>query len=571
LRIWTTSNGGAIWDRIPPAQLPAVLPQEGIWITYGIGSYAAISDTIWFATRRGRVWRSFNKGVSWEAQSTDSTIFNQAFSVSFKDANNGLLVGEGRGFRTQDGGNAWEELSLPPSFIYYQIAYVPGTNGVYYLSYEGSPFYYTDIKHAFTLNNGDSWVLIDNPGIECFDFLSATSAWGGGFIISPSQGGMYKWTGNLERDFFSVGKFEKISPYTIITPQQLDTLKWNLELTNGGYQPLTNMVLDFEVTKNGTSQNFQSTIDTIGFGETSQIPFNFLPTAVGKYTISASASNAQLGDDFYQGFEYFEINDSILAKDDGTQESQLGFGFGNPNWYGYYGSAFELNVPDTLTAITVYISRFSNFTGSINLTVNAFDSTGSPNIELYHSKKIKLSEYGITSSNNKLTYPLEIPLPLATGSYVFAAGQDTLQGVIGFDFDLDNVSDDGFWIVSPIAGGGYPWAHATNRETMMIRPHFKTQVATTGTKDLTDITNQIRLFPNPFTDQTLLEFELKDHTLPVEIVVSDILGRTLKSFRLEKPNAGVNQLPLTMDAPAGLLLLTLKQGKGIKTIRLVKQ
>ncbi len=77
--------------------------------------------------------------------------------------------------------------------------------------------------------------------------------------------------------------------------------------------------------------------------------------------------------------------------------------------------------------------------------------------------------------------------------------------------------------------------------------------------------------PNPFTGQTLLEFELNNNTQPVEITITDVLGKVIQTFRFEKPNSGFNRKLLNIEAPAGLLFLTLKQGDGLKTIKLVKQ
>jgi photosystem II stability/assembly factor-like uncharacterized protein len=89
----------------------------------------------------------------------------------------------------------------------------------------------------------------------------------------------------------------------------------------------------------------------------------------------------------------------------------------------------------------------------------------------------------------------------------------------------------------------------------------------------TEILNNdyIRVHPNPFIGQTLLEFELSDNTQPVEIAIANVLGSVIQAFRLEKPNTGFNQLPLNIEAPAGLLLLTLRQGEASKTVKLVKE
>lgn len=293
LRIWTTTNGGTTWNRIPKSQLPAVLAGEGTWVSYGNDSYAVIGDTIWFGTRRGRVWHSTDKGISWKVFPINTLISNEAFSIAFKDPKNGIAVSYGRAFYTEDGGKSWKSLSsLPPSIAYYQIQHIPGTHGSYFLSYEASNQIDNDVRIAYTINDGNSWTLTKNPGIVCFKFLSPSLAWGGGWVINPPQRGMYRWKGD--------------------------------------------------------------------------------------FTITTSA------------------NESI------------------------------------------------------------------------------------------------------------------------------------------------------------------------------SITKQIQVSPNPFNSQTLLEFELKDNTLPLEISITDIIGRTLKSFRVEKPNTGINELLLEIEAPAGLLFLTLQQGPNIKTVKMQK-
>lgn len=582
IKIWTTVNGGNTWEQVSESYLPLLLPpisvNDGVGFHYGSGHYEVIGDTIWFGNRSQRIWRSTDKGKTWQAFNMGARKINNIFTVAFKDSKNGMAAtDQQRVFATHDGGETWYPLpSAPASITYYQIEHIPGSNGVYYATYEGSQQFYNDVRHIYTIDNGKTWIPISDPGVECLEFVSPNKAWGGGVVIDSINGGIYAWTGNMPilttPDYAPVGVAEKLSLYTMTTPKQQKPLQWKHILSNTGKLTLTDIKLDFKVTKDGNTEQFQQTINSLASGATANFAFDYTPTAIGKYTFSVTASNTQLGTDFYKSpVQNFEVSDSIIAKDDGTAETGLGFGFGNPNWWGYYGSSFELNAPDTLTAITVFIARGSNYAGSINLLVNTFASDGRPSIELFHSPKIPLANYGINNLNPKLTYQLEKPLVLQAGKYVFAAGQDTLQGVIGFGFDLSNISADGFWLVSPVAGGGYPWAHAIRREHMMIRPHFKAKTATTSTRQLTAIASYLNIFPNPLTDQSLLEFELKNHTLPVDITVSDVLGRTLKSFRLKKPNAGINQIPLILDAPAGILLLTLRQGSEIQTVKLMKQ
>ncbi|MBX2929340.1 MAG: hypothetical protein KF852_16010 [Saprospiraceae bacterium] len=183
LRIWKTSDGGNAWNRIPPDQLPTPLASEGFWITPGNGHYAAIGDKIWFGTRRGRIWYSPDKDENWQAfPLSTQNITNMSFSMTFSDEQNGIAAGYGIAFRTEDGGQTWTPLTtLPASVVYYRIQHVPGSNGAYYLTYEASQSFYNQYRHAYSLDDGETWTLIaDQPRLLPFEFVSPTVGWGGG-------------------------------------------------------------------------------------------------------------------------------------------------------------------------------------------------------------------------------------------------------------------------------------------------------------------------------------------------------------------------------------------------------
>ena len=584
LKIWTTLDGGLTWDEVPEDSLP-FLPAphntvEGIRIHYGNGHYAAVGDTLWFGTNNlRRIWRSADRGKTWRSFNwSDRNLGSSIWSVAFKDARNGIGVSSTEAFQTFDGGETWHRMTgLPVTLItYYQIEHIPGTNGCYYLTYEGSNQFYNDIRHAYSLDNGKTWVQMGSSDIECLKFFSPSRAWGGGQVTSDTSGGMYVWSGQFPTlstpDHAAVGRSQKLSPYTMLTQRQVRLLQWKHRLTNTGELPLTNITATMNVQREGNQEMFQETIAVLLPGESHDLSFDYMPQEIGVYVFSLTASNAELGDAFYTSpVQTFEVSNDVMAKDDGTTETQLGFGFGNPNWYGYYGSAFELIAQDTITAISVQINRSSNFSGgSIHLRVSGFDSLGIPTIELYHSDRIQLSDFSLSSSNNLLNYPLSTPLILPSGRYLLAAGQDELQGVVGFDFDLDNVSEEGFWLAGPLAFN-QNWRNPIYREAMLIRPQFNPETTTT-VKEIPTITTHFKVYPNPFTDRTLLEFELKNATQPVHISVTDVLGRQLHTWRLNTPNVGLNQLPVEIDAPGGsLLFITLRQGQGYATLRVVKE
>ena len=84
---------------------------------------------------------------------------------------------------------------------------------------------------------------------------------------------------------------------------------------------------------------------------------------------------------------------------------------------------------------------------------------------------------------------------------------------------MDNVTEDGFWIVSPVAGGGYPWAQIFDRETLMIRPHFQESALPTSLKEVPLKQFDVNISPNPFWEN--LSFESNMEEPDIEITPSN--------------------------------------------------
>ncbi|MEN1786349.1 MAG: T9SS type A sorting domain-containing protein [Bacteroidota bacterium] len=533
LHIWTTQDGGENWQEVENNALPPRLLGEGIWLPYSNNLFEVKGDNIWFATRSGRVWKSTDRGATWEAflLEENTTFSNESFSIAFEDENKGMAAGTAGIFRTKNGGENWERLPPFSPVFHYQIQHIPNTVNSYFLSYESSNLSFNNLQHAYTLDGGDTWIRLGNENqIEPFHFYSPTAAWGGAAIDSPSEGGMYHWQGNFVQDYLAQGTLEQSTPYTIMTPRQLpEDYGWNLKFQNIGQQSM-DIASTIRFIDSGGINEFEETVEVLA-GETARIPI-VLPKEVGQYRCSVRSNSLQEGSNFsYAATKFLSIDESILAKDDGNGNSGQGFGFGNPAWYGYYGSAFNIKT-DTLTAITIYIAPGSDFTaGSIQLTVSDFGEDGSHNQELFHSEEIFLRDYNINNSNQILTYELPEPLILQSGKYLFAAGQDTLQGIVGFNFDESNIQADGFWLVSPVAGGGYPWSNARNREVMMIRPHFKPSQFLTSTKKYLSL-QKANIYPNPTSNHIKIEAQLLKKTTAIQLELIDITGKIVRQKQL---------------------------------------
>ncbi|PHN05724.1 T9SS type A sorting domain-containing protein [Flavilitoribacter nigricans] len=194
ISIYTTDDGGDNWSQVVGADLPEQLPGEAICLWSGNSNYAAVGDTIWFFTSYSRVFRSTDRGKTWNAF---LVRLKNAISIAFKDSQNGILVGffPNGAMRTTDGGESWYPIDIPADVRSSEIAYVPGTAGTY-LVQDGDIL--GDQDMLITHDDGDSWELLSsNENLSCLEFLSPTVGYAGGEVQGVDQGGIYRWEGNL--------------------------------------------------------------------------------------------------------------------------------------------------------------------------------------------------------------------------------------------------------------------------------------------------------------------------------------------------------------------------------------
>lgn len=106
--ILATSNGGATWARIPANRLPPALPGEGAFAASGTNVAVFGANHVWIGTTASRVLRSSDGGRSWSVAQTPVDTGNATgiFSVTFKDATRGIVVGGDYTKESQPGNNA---------------------------------------------------------------------------------------------------------------------------------------------------------------------------------------------------------------------------------------------------------------------------------------------------------------------------------------------------------------------------------------------------------------------------------------------------------------------------------
>lgn len=188
--IYTTSNGGTNWTLVPGANIADPISGE-----FGVvGYYSAVGDNAWFGTNSGRVYRTTDKGLHWNASATpfNSTDYTD---VEFRDALHGLAQDKsttGSFAETSDGGITWTAVSSTGAYGTSDLCYVPGTENTWVS---------VDYGAYYSFDGGHSWATF--PGTQAGQFLSVDFAntqmgWAGTFNTNATVKGVYKYSGTLE-------------------------------------------------------------------------------------------------------------------------------------------------------------------------------------------------------------------------------------------------------------------------------------------------------------------------------------------------------------------------------------
>jgi photosystem II stability/assembly factor-like uncharacterized protein len=229
IAIYYTENGGDSWTAVSGDAMPEQLPNESMCLAGGNGYFDVVGDNVWFSTYQGRVFKSADRGKTWEAHVVVPET-GRLTCLAFKDETNGIagLFPDGA-TRTTDGGETWTPLSLPEFSPVGQIEYIPGSDGSYLI---GNGFIAPSPDLLLTLDNGESWEVIStNTDLDCFEFLSPTVGFGGGVVTGPDSGGIYKWEGDLLTNILEPEAYTRMSvfPNPAVSTVQVSLPDWPAE------------------------------------------------------------------------------------------------------------------------------------------------------------------------------------------------------------------------------------------------------------------------------------------------------------------------------------------------------
>jgi photosystem II stability/assembly factor-like uncharacterized protein len=186
--IFTTENGGGTWTPVPANGLPPALTGEGAFAASGTNVTVHGTSDAWFATgaaARARVLRTRDRGRSWTIADTPLPAGKSAgaFSIAFRDANHGVVVGgdytkeaeaADNAATTSDGGRTWTLVKARGlSGFRSVVARVPGTR-MSFIAVGPQGADWSD-------DDGRTWRPVEGPGFHTFSVArSGRVGWGAG-------------------------------------------------------------------------------------------------------------------------------------------------------------------------------------------------------------------------------------------------------------------------------------------------------------------------------------------------------------------------------------------------------
>jgi photosystem II stability/assembly factor-like uncharacterized protein len=193
--MYTTSNGGTSWTLVPGANIPNPVSGE-----FGVvGYYSAVNDTLWFGTNMGRVYRTTDKGLTYNV-STVTPLNGKYIEPSFRNGMHGLVQDKSNGSigamcETFDGGLTWASVASTGPVYATDLVYVPGTENTWVSS--GASI---NTGSSYSFDGGHTWT--DFLGTQGARYMQMTwvnnhCGWAGGVNVSATENGAYKFIGML--------------------------------------------------------------------------------------------------------------------------------------------------------------------------------------------------------------------------------------------------------------------------------------------------------------------------------------------------------------------------------------
>jgi photosystem II stability/assembly factor-like uncharacterized protein len=186
------TDDGIAWKPLTPQTLPAALTEEGAFAASGTCIAVSRKSDVWFATGgpAARIFHSADSGSNWTV--VTSPILSGAasrgiFSVAFKDALNGILVGgdykephgsEKNAAYTLDGGATWALATQNPAGYRSAVAFLPGSSPLTWVAVGTS-------GSDYSLDGGRTWLPLDTNNYNAVSFSGDPGGPRMGWAVGP--------------------------------------------------------------------------------------------------------------------------------------------------------------------------------------------------------------------------------------------------------------------------------------------------------------------------------------------------------------------------------------------------
>ena len=184
---------------------------------------------------------------------------------------------------------------------------------------------------------------------------------------------------------------------------------------------------------------------------------------------------------------FHQVFADYYAYDDGTAEN--GYGLTSTASRVYLAYRFDLNQPDTITAVDLYFHRTKdgeNESIMFYLTVWQADADGHPSTVLYRDTERRHPLFD--SLNAYQRYVLESPT--VVNGNIFVGFEQVGNDFINIGFDRHTQSADRIWYLTSTV-----WQQSILRGSLMMRPLFGT-AATLGINNI-EPEHAMAIYPNP--------------------------------------------------------------------------
>jgi hypothetical protein len=335
-------------------------------------------------------------------------------------------------------------------------------------------------------------------------------------------------------------------PYYQIPVAQIAPIDFSAQVTNNGALDQPGSMLSVDVT--GTSSyNGTSATTTIAVGSTDSLftTTQFTPSStIGSSDIALSISSDSTdlyGDDNpndNSATETIEITDYLYARDMGVADG----GSYNVGEAFEVGPYFDIFADQTLKAIDVTISNSSEPGAIIYGVIYSVDAATGDFIFEGNTDDYQLTSSDV-SSGATITLPLFSPFTVLTGrGYLVVAGAYGDAGATN-DLVVATSGNSEPQTCFYYDGTDLTWYYTTG--TPMVRMNFD-QTINIQERLETKISLGQNM-PNPFSNNTIIEFEL-DKQMDIEFEVLDITGKVVKNLSLGTTGAGTHQINLNSDS-----------------------